>query len=75
MEYRERLDALVADKQQASREVREALEEKQAANKRSRRSHNDGIGRASPGGQAKVGDNVLVKEAASTLSRKGFTRS
>ena len=38
---------------------------------RSRRSCNDGIGRASPGEQAKVGDNVLEKEAASTLSREG----
>lgn len=65
-EYRGGLDALVADKQQTIREVRRALEETQTAKDRRKRSQNDRIGRASPGGQAKVGDNLLAKEAAST---------
>ena len=62
----------MADQQQALREVREALEERQAAKDRSRQSHNDGIGRVSPGAHVKIGDNVMVKEAASTLSREGI---
>lgn len=65
-------DSFVAGKQQAFREVRQALKERQAAKDRSRQSHNDSTGRASPGGQSKVGDNVLVQgAAASTLSREG----
>ena len=66
------MDAFVPDQQQAFREVREALEERQAAKDRSRQSHNDGIGRVSPGRQVEIGDNVLVKEAASTLPREGI---
>ena len=71
VEYQGGLHAFVADQQQAFREVHEALEKRQAAKDRSRRSHNDGIGRASPGGQSRIGDYVLVQEAASTLSREG----
>ena len=56
--------------QQAFREVREALEEWQAAKNRNRRRHNDDISRISPGGHAKVGDYVLVKDAST--SREGF---
>ena len=62
----------MADQQQAFREVCEALEERQAAKYRSRQSHNDGIHPVSPGGLVKIADNVLVKEAYSTLSRAGI---
>ena len=61
----------MADQQQAFREIRESLEKRQAAKDRSRRSHNNGIGRASPGRQARIGEYVLVKKEASTLSREG----
>ena len=72
VEYIWALDTFVADQQQAFREVCEALEERQAAKYRSRQSHNDGIDPVSPGGQVKIADNVLVKEAASNLSRAGI---
>lgn len=41
------------------------------ASYQSRGRHIDGVRRASPGGQAKRGDNVLVKEALNTLSLAG----
>jgi len=72
VEYKGGLDAFVADKQQAFREVRKALEERKTMKDQRRQSHNDGIGRVSPGRQAKIGNYVLVKEAASTLSREGI---
>ena len=72
VEYKGGLDAFVADKQQAFREVRKALEERKTMKDQRRQSHNDGVGRVSPGRQAKIGNYVLVKEAASTLSREGI---
>ena len=61
----------MADQQQAFREMCETLGKRQAAKYRSRHSHNEGIRRASIGGQARIGDYVLVKEVATTLSGEG----
>ena len=62
----------MAYRQQAFREVRKALDEKQAANNRNRRRHNDDTSRTSSGRQAKVGVYVLVEEFARSLSRDGL---
>lgn len=64
-----RLDIIVVDKLQMTREIREALIQTQATKNRQRDHINARIARASPGTKAKVGDKAL---AISTLYNGGL---
>lgn len=59
-------------KRQMSREVHQALVQRQESENRQRERVNAGIARVLPGVRAKVGEKVLMKEAASTLHGDGL---
>ena len=71
-ESRGGLANVVADKHQAFVEVRDVLDKRPVDKDKARNALNAQFGRGSPGRHAKVGDQVMVKKAHSSLSRPGI---
>ena len=70
--FRTRRDNFVAERQQTLWGLRGILKRRQGDNNRKRARHNGSNHRGSSGEQTRVGNRVLIKEAASNLGKEGI---